>query len=73
MNITNLSPEQKKESIVKVPFPYNHPEILAQYRGQNIIIVDDQIVAAGDVDYRPIFKYYRQQGKEPIIICVPAQ
>ncbi len=70
MNIRELSIKEQK-MIEKAPFPYNKPELLTQYRGNNIIIVDEQIVAAGNVDYRPIFQYYRSLGKEPIIICVP--
>jgi hypothetical protein len=72
MNISNLSSLQEKLKIDPSAFPYNQPELLEQYRGHNIIVVDDQIVAAGDVDYRPIFQHYRSLGKEPIIICIPA-
>ena len=73
--VSSASPNSnldKKNEIENAPFPYNRPDILAKYRGHNIVVVDDQIVAAGDIDYRPILHHYRKQGKEPVIICVPA-
>ncbi|MBD2305436.1 hypothetical protein H6G17_07910 [Chroococcidiopsis sp. FACHB-1243] len=72
MDISNLSLEQKKTVLAKAPFPYNHPELIAQYRGKNMVVVDDQFLGIlGEIDFKAIQKHYREQGKEPVIICVP--
>ncbi|MGK7872381.1 MAG: hypothetical protein AB4426_03420 [Xenococcaceae cyanobacterium] len=72
MNISNLSPELRKARIAKAPFPYNRPELLAQYRGQDMVVVDDKFLGVlGEIDFKAIQKHYRSQGKEPVIICVP--
>lgn len=71
MDIINLSPDEGK--VANAPFPYNHPELLAQYRGKNLVVVDDKFLGIlGEIDFKAIQKYYRFQDKEPVIICVPA-
>lgn len=54
-------------------FPYNYPELLAHYRGKDLVVVDNKFLGVlGEIDFKAIEKYYRFQDKEPVIICVPA-
>ncbi len=70
MDITDLSIEEEK--VANSRFPYNHPELFVQHRGMNLVIVDDKFLGIlGEIDFKAIQKYYRLQGKEPVIICVP--
>lgn len=70
-DISKLSPEVQEE-ITKAPFPYNQPELLYKYRGKNMVVVDDRFLGIlGEIDFKAIQKHYREQGKEPVIICVP--
>jgi hypothetical protein len=43
MDITKLPPEYQ-QMIANAPFPYNQPELLAKYRGKNIVVVDNQLL-----------------------------
>lgn len=64
-------PSMKK--ILQNSFPYNSPELLAKYRGKDVVIVDDQFLGIlGEIDFKALQKHYRLQGKEPIIICLPS-
>ena len=71
MDTKQLTPKSKQLN-AKVPFPYNHPDILIQYRGQDIVVVEDQFLGIlGEIDFKAIQRHYRKQGKEPVIICIP--
>jgi hypothetical protein len=71
MDIDKYPPEVQK-IIANAPFPYNQPELLYKYRGKNIVVVDDQLIGVlGELDFQAVRKHYLEQGKEPVIICVP--
>lgn len=71
MDIDKYPPEVQKE-IANAPFPYNQPELLYKYRGKNMVVVDDQLIGIlGELDFQAVRKHYLEQGKEPVIICVP--
>lgn len=71
MNSSNLPP-QEETKIASASFPYNHPELLTQHRGKDIVVIDDKFLGIlGEIDFKAIQKYYRSQGKEPVIVCLP--
>ena len=71
MNARQLLPKPKQLN-TQVPFPYNNPEILTQYRGKDIVVVEDEFLGVlGEIDFKAIQRHYRKQGKEPVIICIP--
>lgn len=71
MDIDKYPPEVQKE-IANAPFPYNQPELLYKYRGKNMVVVDDQLIGIlGELDFQAVRKDYLEQGKEPVIICIP--
>lgn len=67
MKISELSIKEQK-MIENAPFPYNKPELLAQYRGKDLVVIDDQCLGIlGEIDFKSIQKHYRSLCKEPII------